>query len=389
MSPTEVSADWTSRPIYVTTVGIPPPWTSRHVSTRSRLHRPPLRRRHSPQLPLRRPHRPCGARHAEPRPAPGRLRRAEADVGNSPLARRRAQPSRHVRHEARRSGRIPRHLAADPDARSRLRHHRDVPEADGPHRQVLDRPLAASRHRRPLRRRPSDADDEGNGRLRGEQHRPIPRHRRRRLAATRPAASGHAGVRRRAERGEHRPVARLLRRQLPRRSPQPVHHGRRSERAGLHRAESEPGKRPHARSHGGSPRADPPLRRCAPRSRSTRIIAGDGSVHAGSVRVRDRTESSRRLRSSPGSRRGRATDTAGTRGASRRCWPGDSSRRARRSSPFTSAAGIITGTWSRATTTTCRRSTVASPRCSRTWPSAACWTTCWSSCAANSAGRRG
>ena len=45
------------------------------------------------------------------------------------------------------------------------------PEAGEDHRQVLDRPLAAPQHRRPLRRRAPDADDQGHGRQRGEQRR--------------------------------------------------------------------------------------------------------------------------------------------------------------------------------------------------------------------------
>ena len=55
------------------------------------------------------------------------------------------------------------------------------------------RPLAAPRHRRPLRRRPSHADRQGHGRQRRQQRAEVPRHRRHRRARGRPAPPRHAG----------------------------------------------------------------------------------------------------------------------------------------------------------------------------------------------------
>ena len=104
----------------------------------------------------------------------------EGEVVHPDLAGRRARPHGHVRHEAGRRGRVPRHLEADQDEGPRLRHHRDVPEAGEDHRQVLGRPVAAPRHRRPLRRRAPDAHRQGHGRQRGEHRPEVPRHRRHR-----------------------------------------------------------------------------------------------------------------------------------------------------------------------------------------------------------------
>ena len=72
------------------------------------------------------------------------------------------------------------------------------------------------------------------------------------------------------------------------------------------------------------------------------------------LRVRQRQAGPRRLRHQPRKCTKPATPTAATRGASRHCWPAGSSRRERRSSRCIWGAGTITGTCSRAWSTSCR-----------------------------------
>ena len=82
--------------------------------------------------------------------------------GHPDLARRRSEPPGSLRHEARGAGRV---RGIWKPIRTNVPGSRSAscsPAGPG-RRQVLDRPLAASRHRRPFRRRPSHVDQPRQG----------------------------------------------------------------------------------------------------------------------------------------------------------------------------------------------------------------------------------
>ena len=144
-------------------------------------------------------------------------------VGDPDLARRRAAAARDLRPQARRPRRVPRPAqgdAHDASPASRSRELLPVPRAaDG---QDVDHPLDAPRQRRPLRRRPLDAD-----RLprleRGATCRPQYPSAGSIVAKLKGAeAAGDAGLRRPAEHPLGRAGAGLSRRRLPGRRLQPV-----------------------------------------------------------------------------------------------------------------------------------------------------------------------
>ena len=110
------------------------------------------------------------------------------------------------------------------------------------------------------------------------------------------------------------------------------------------RAEPQPRPGPDA-----GPAGRPPLAAAATSTRPAQTSISCPSRRRWTASRRRRSSSSparRPARRSTSTRktRGCATATAGTTGARARCWPGGWSRRARRSSRSTSAAGTITGT---------------------------------------------
>ena len=102
-------------------------------------------------------------------------------------------------------------------------------------------------------------------------------------------------------------------------------------------------RRPDVRTSAGrdaGPHRRPPLavaelRPASRRPRRVRLDGGPGPVRAAGGRNAHRRPRARRVRPARRSRSRRATGTASTSGASRRCWPGGWSRRGRRSSRST------------------------------------------------------
>ena len=212
------------------------PRSVRHVPTRPRfLARPLLRRPQPPELPSTGRRRDGRGRDAATAPREGRIEgHREEHVRNPDLARWWSWAHGYVRHEAGRPGRVSRHLEADPHQGAGLRHHRTVSQTGEGDGQVLDRAVAAPRHRRPLRWWAPDAHHKGYGRERGEQPAEVPRDWGDRQPRTRRPREGHAGLHRHPARGEHRARAGLLRRAHARHAARPV-RDRRPQRARISR----------------------------------------------------------------------------------------------------------------------------------------------------------
>ena len=219
------------------------------------------------------------------------------------------------------------------------------PQQAQAHRQVLDRPLAAPRHRRPLRRRPPHAHDQGHGRERREQRAEVPRHRRDRHPRGRPAQRGHARLRRRAVRREHRPRPGYFGGHMLGAQHNPFETGGDPNAANFQVQNLNLAGGPDARPARRPPRAASSTSTTPARTWTTLPTSRRRwTASPRGVRVRHRPDGPRGVRHRARKTRSSATATAGPTGARARCWPAGWSRPARRSSPSTSAAGTITGT---------------------------------------------
>ena len=344
-----------------------------------------LRRHEPPQLPaswaspawpaVGLPRTPAGPRSNRP----SRGGHAQDTVGHPDLARRRAQPHGHVRHEARRPGGVPRHLAADPHATCRAStspscsrrqaqvadkfsivrslHHDTGDHFAGGHRMLTDQ--GHGRQRRQQRRSSSPASAPSSPARSARAGRGMPAYVGVPDAASIGLSPGYFG-------------GHMLGAQH-----NPFQTGGDPNTPELRGAEPQPRRRPDARPPGRPPQ------RCSRTSTTLRRDL-DASRHGSrrwtaSTRKRSSSSPARRparRSTSAAKTRGCATATAATPGARARCWPGGWSRPARRSSRSTSAAGTITGTCkARHGDATCRWSIAPCRPCSTTWTSAACWTT--------------
>ena len=167
-----------------------------------------------------------------------------------PVPGRRAEPARHLGHEARRAERGPRAVQADPDQRPRHPDQRDLPADGEARRQVRAGPLGLLRGRGGARHRPPDDADRpavpGRHRVPARRLRArVPEGREGRHPAARAAAA--------ADRQHRRQHAARPDRRLPRQGVRPVRAQRRSVGPGLQ------GARPAAaRLHHRDPRRPAP-----------------------------------------------------------------------------------------------------------------------------------
>ena len=272
-----------------------------------------------------------------------------------------------------------------------LRHHRAVPEAGEGHRQVLDRPLAAPRHRRPLRRRPPDAHDQGHGRQRGEQRRrsspASARSSTANSARGSPGMPGYVGVPARGQHRPARPATSAATCSAPQHNPfvtggdpnAPNFQVQNLNLASGLTLDKLEDRRVAAAAlrHGAA----------ATSTSAARAQAMDRFAQRG-VRVRHRPDGPRGVRhrqGRPAAPRPLRPQQLGPEHAA-----GPAAGRGRldvRDGPLR-RLGPPLGPAERDTRTTCRRWTPRSRRCSRTWTTAACSTRRWWCCAASSAGRR-